>query len=71
MVFGTYYSEEQLVELSKCCVEQLASQNAANRRTSAETLPLLCQQCIKPVKCTKWSIAHMMQGGCGYNRFTP
>ena len=55
------------MELSESCVEQLASENPANRRTAAETLPLLCQQCMKPVKCTKWSIAHMMQGGCGRN----
>lgn len=62
MVFGTYYSEEELVELSQCCLQQLASENPANRRTAAETLPMLCQQCLKPVKCTKWSIAHVMQG---------
>ena len=66
MVFGTYYGEEELVQLAECCLKQLASQNPANRRTAAETLPLLCQQCMKPVKCTKWSIAHMMQGGCGH-----
>ena len=63
MVFATYYSEEELVELSECCIGQLASENPANRRTAAETLPLLCQQCLKPVKCIKWSIAHMVQGG--------
>lgn len=50
-------------EFAECCLEQLASENPSNRRTAAEVLPLLCQQCLKPVKCTKWSIAHMMQGG--------
>ena len=66
MVFSSYYSEDELVQLSQCCLEQLASQNAANRRTAAETLSLLCQYCMKPIKCTKWSVAHMMQGGCGH-----
>ena len=65
MVFGTYYSEEELVELCQSCLLQLSSENPANRRTAAETLPLICQQCLKPVKCTKWSIAHMMQGVLG------
>ena len=64
-MFGTYYSEEEIVQLAEGCLDQLASENPANRRTAAETLPVLCQQCLKPSKCTKWSIAHVMEGGCG------
>ena len=64
LVFGTHYSEEELVQLAECCLGQLSSENPANRRTAAEALPLVCQNCLKPVKCTKWSIAHVVQGGC-------